>query len=1068
LKHLVLGLSVAGLTASCQDDPLEPTRGHRVEDGPDIQLAEIQSGGALASSGPSNLGSLGGTETYAQGINNLSQVAGYGVTPAGRRGFVWEDGVLTTLPAQAGSQGTHAEALDLNDAGQIVGYSTYPGNQGNSQSALWTRDATGAWTLTLLGSLGGIASRATAINRAGQIVGFSTRAENLRFHAFLWTPASGIEDIAQAMSQVYPFDTYAYDINDNAQVVGYGYEASRTFFHAFLYDHSTGQVRDLGTLPGGRNSYATGINNVGQIVGYADASNGETHAFVWTSSGGMTDLGALPGSQGTLSEAQAISDNGQVVGRSTYPAGQGNTHAFVWQQDGTGTWSMTDLGALGNGIAAGATAVNNLDQAVGYSTDATTNNSAFYATLWPLATNQPPVANPGGPYAENPGVEITFDAGRSTDPEGASLTYAWDFGDGSPVQPTSSPDATHAYAAYGTYTLALTVTDPLGARDTKTTTAAITGLDAMTPACGHAVTGIAFDGSSYYLAEGHNGLNQCITRYSADRGVRRDHQVFPVDTRGLHFVPATGKLVARTWGGALFEIDYADRSVRQLTSYNVTADLPANEQNQPAADPDGTTYWRLNPTTSNAERRQLSDNALLKTIPVAGAVGEPAVAVSNEWLFIRTSDGVNAYAKATGAPAGSHPTREPAACSGFGLGTSAAGDRIMYDATCTRVHAEPITVTPPENRPPVADPGGAYAGAEGDLITFDGGHSTDPDGDSLVAYAWDFGDGFTSTEVRPAHAYADNGTFTVSLTVTDTRGASGTGTSTATISNVPPRGTFNAPTTALENTKLFLSIGAVNESGSADVIEYAFDCGDGRGYGLWTATNNRPCTPADNGTFTVRGKIRDDDGGENEYTATIAVENAAPTATFSVNSPVNEGSFYGIILSKPSDAPGDASTLRFAFDCGSGTGYGAFGSTLTMNCPGPDGPRLYAVRAKIIDKDGGSTEYAGSASILNVAPSVQGLQILSQSSIGKKPGPDVTIGFNFTDQGNDDAVTTAGWAYTITWGDGTTTTGNDFPGRVISQDHRYPQPGRYSVMVEVRDKDGGVGTSRNALAVRVG
>jgi large repetitive protein len=400
----------------------------------------------------------------------------------------------------------------------------------------------------------------------------------------------------------------------------------------------------------------------------------------------------------------------------------------------------------------------------------------------------------------------------------------------------------------------------------------------------------------------------------------------------------------------------------------------------------------------------------------------------------------------------------------YGLGASAAGDLIMYDAACTRARAEAITVTPPANRPPVVDPGGPYSTAEGDVLTFDAGHSADPDGDPLATYAWNFGDGSTGTDARPTHSYADNGTYTVSLTVTDARGASGTGTTTATISNVAPRGTFSAPSTVLENAKLLLSIGAVVEPGAADRLEYAFDCGDGRGYGSWTTTNNRPCTPADNGTLTLRGKIRDDDGGESQYAATLLVQNVAPTATFNLVTPVNEGSPYSVGLSKPTDAAADLATLRYAFDCGTGTGYGAFGSSASVNCPGPDGPWTYAVKAKIIDKDGSSSEYSGTSTILNVPPSVDGPRIASQA----KQSLELGISFSFTDQGNADALPTGGWRYTIFWGDGTATVGDGLPAQMIFGNHRYPIAGKYSVRVEVMDKDGGVGSSRQPLSVKIG
>ena len=80
-----------------------------------------------------------------------------------------------------------------------------------------------------------------------------------------------------------------------------------------------------------------------------------------------------------------------------------------------------------------------------------------------LFHNQPPTAaftfTPSAPVADS---LLSFDASSSTDPDGTIVQYAWNFGDG-----TSGSDAplTHAYAAAGTYTVTLTVTDDGGASD---------------------------------------------------------------------------------------------------------------------------------------------------------------------------------------------------------------------------------------------------------------------------------------------------------------------------------------------------------------------------------------------------------------------------------------------------------------------------------------------------------------------------------------------------------------------------------------------------------------------------
>lgn len=70
------------------------------------------------------------------------------------------------------------------------------------------------------------------------------------------------------------------------------------------------------------------------------------------------------------------------------------------------------------------------------------------------------------------GLTCAADGTGSTDPEGGVLTYRWDFGDGTPAE--TGPTPTHTYAAGGTYTVSLTVTDPTGVADSATTRVTVT------------------------------------------------------------------------------------------------------------------------------------------------------------------------------------------------------------------------------------------------------------------------------------------------------------------------------------------------------------------------------------------------------------------------------------------------------------------------------------------------------------------------------------------------------------------------------------------------------------------
>ncbi|MGH7519978.1 MAG: PKD domain-containing protein [Gemmatimonadales bacterium] len=76
---------------------------------------------------------------------------------------------------------------------------------------------------------------------------------------------------------------------------------------------------------------------------------------------------------------------------------------------------------------------------------------------------------------------------------------------------------------------------------------------------------------------------------------------------------------------------------------------------------------------------------------------------------------------------------------------------------------------PPPNHPPVAVAGGPYSSTSG-VVNFDGSASSDPDGDAIT-FRWEFGDGETSSAMKPSHTYAQDGDYNVSLRVTDSKGA---------------------------------------------------------------------------------------------------------------------------------------------------------------------------------------------------------------------------------------------------------------------------------------------------------
>jgi len=181
--------------------------------------------------------------------------------------------------------------------------------------------------------------------------------------------------------------SWATGINDSGQVVGFSTDTSENV-GAFLYTGS-GAMQDLGNLGGGVLSQAEGINNSGQVVGLSVISytNGHMlyHAFLWTGSGTMRDLGALD--MANNSAANDINNRGQIVGYS-YCTTSNSPHAFIFSSGGP----MIDLGTL-SGTSSDARSINDSGHVVGSSD---LGRGIYHAFLWQSSTGMQDLGAPGG------------------------------------------------------------------------------------------------------------------------------------------------------------------------------------------------------------------------------------------------------------------------------------------------------------------------------------------------------------------------------------------------------------------------------------------------------------------------------------------------------------------------------------------------------------------------------------------------------------------------------------------------------------------------------------------------
>jgi probable HAF family extracellular repeat protein len=217
-----------------------------------------------------------------------------------------------------------------------------------------------------LGVLPGHSSSvALGINQKGDVVGWSMGADGT--FAFLYTDANGIVQLPGLPDRPRAI---ARDLNDLGQIVGTANAGGVDLGHAVLW--TNGIVKDLGTLGTGSYSEGWAVNNFGQVVGSSYTNGGSlgVHGFLYTQARGMVDL--TPNSD--TGSALDINDAGQVTGYKT--ASGGNYHAFRWKQG-----TFVDLGVLPGFAHSFGWAINAVGQVTGNSTSASGNSERFFRSI---------------------------------------------------------------------------------------------------------------------------------------------------------------------------------------------------------------------------------------------------------------------------------------------------------------------------------------------------------------------------------------------------------------------------------------------------------------------------------------------------------------------------------------------------------------------------------------------------------------------------------------------------------------------------------------------------------------
>jgi VCBS repeat-containing protein len=257
-----------------------------------------------------------------------------------------------------------------------------------------------------------------------------------------------------------------------------------------------------------------------------------------------------------------------------------------------------------------------------------------------------------------------------------------------------------------------------------------------------------------------------------------------------------------------------------------------------------------------------------------------------------------------------------------------------------------------QNVAPTVEAGPDVALDEGEAYALMGGF-VDPGRLDEHTYLWTFGDGETSAALEDSYAWGDDGTFTVTLAVSDDD-ATGRDTFVAVVSNVAPVADAGGART-IDEGEAYTFEGEYVDPGFLDAHTHAWDFGNGRSANTQDATY----TYGDQGSFTVSYTVADDDGGQDTDTATVTVLNVAPTvrSTPPRFAPLNQTLRYQVEGYDPGN-----DTIRYTLVLGPPEMEISDAGLITY-FPNPDDEEeTFQVSVRVYDEDGG--EYFHNFSIL--------------------------------------------------------------------------------------------------------
>ena len=725
---------------------------------------------------------------------------------------------------------------------------------------------------------------------------------------------------------------------------------------------------------------------------------------------------------------------------------------------------------------------------------------------------KPPVADAGPDRVYGIDLELSLDGSGSyhTDPFRSIVLYEWDVnGDGIYDYTGGTPTVKHTYSELGVYTVTLRVTDDNVPEKTDTDTAVITITAAAHPPIAvpggpytaRAGMGETLDGSGSYDIDPADA----IARYGWELDGEYPYDFDDAEGPNPVYVwslPGFYNVGLKVWDNGVMndldgdgEVDENERLTDiQWTTVLVAANnAPVADANGPYAavegglvtldgtgsfDPDGdsiTLVWDLDgdgvyddaagatPAVtfdsdgSHTIYLKVSGGGLDDTDTAVVVVTDFGPTAAFNWSPEPQDEGLAlAFTDRSTSPVdvivdwlwdfgglGSSTDQNP---------TFTFSDNGIYTVTLTVTDEDgsaataSMQVTVDDLGPTAAFTWTPEPQNEGSAVSFTDASSSSPD--TIISWSWDFDGLGTSSIQNPGFTFADNGTYNVTLIVTDDDGSTNTVSQTITVTDVGPAAALTGDATLDEG-----QAGSYDAGGSTSspdgIVSYEWDWNyDGITFSPSGDTGAAQThTWMDNGAYTVAVRVTDDDGSMDMAGMQVTVNDRGPAAAITGDTPIDEGRVGNFDAGGSSSSPDDMVSYEWDWNY-DGITFTPSGDTGAAQTHTWMDNGAYTAAVRVTDDDG-STDTAGmQVTVKDFGPT---------AAFTWAPEPQVEGAVvNFTDQSGSPVDDIVGWAWDF-GALGSSTEQN--PGFTFNDN------GVFIVILTVTDEDGSTDTVRHPVNI---